>query len=1414
MTRRIQCEHSGKASKIPCNADRPPRHSQTQSSIRSKPLSGSIPQPPASGKQYQTLRQPASEGALPSTIPDSFQGKMLVNGSQSDGDTQPISPSIYEQYNTRSKEQRAARTSRPSESSLEGQQSIPHTLQQGEPGHVDLLAAFEQPSLCRDNVLPAGEYDDDDTDPLSQPQDVRAELFPESRRFQPPRTPASQGRKRKREVETSPQRQSTPRLPVNPFAGQVGNMEGIMGASQLFQATQAVTSPLTNLIASDSLSERPSPDMHSLQRPATAGSLSSPVRPPRSNIVRAVTEPQGEYISMQQSQEKRERLLQERKAEQALYSNELSDDDFDDDPQLRRRLRQQRFNVEARKQFAEVAARSDVVMRGQGRSRAVGTTNTPGKLSPLRLGKRAGEPVIISDDGPMDDGRGTITEEETEREDEVEAREDDDVDELAEDNKENVEVPGTISRGPSGRSQVISSQPTPSHGRVPRVRVGSPDKAVQVFGSSQISRSQETPILAEAGTQPDAIADSQSSQSNLYIKPCSRRPGTRAFSEPRSSLDSRVVAPHSQSSEGIKTFHPSIAEDGRRMDFQDPSSSLPQVSSVAENPSPGNADHHMESKVPSSAATVQKPEVTSPTKGAQEIKNTPGPQSRNAQLTNLSAVDQLTRKGTTQDSNDVVESSRIEGTVPNSSTIMPSARTTPKSSSKVGFTNSATDASRASTLFQTAPEHTSNSSARLSPLRGPRRSQSTHSSPEMSRRLRSMSEIAANPSPPDAIGEIDIDVGIFTNEDREFQKVVHGSSPIAHSRKRLRESRGSLQNVQIATITLPPVPGSPLPPPSSAVSKITPVKTVSSKSTPPSSPPPCHSTSPSTIKPIRHLEKQHYPDPKGGYEAMQQQSMGEKESSKQALPASNAPSIPRGRIPDSVGEKPSTSRASEGATKGHEAVVRDSPVIAPNRVFAHFNGTNSGYYPATCLGVSGTGELRYSVRFDDGTVDTISGYSIKRLELRVGDVIKVDLPGARTKNYIVEGMRDQRQPATRPDPETPSRRGRQHSTNDAAFPETDCHGFATVLASPKQRVSVDGTQIDSSQIAIPLTQIYLTLTLWTSFKNRQYTHVPTRVQTLTGLQTPSDRPSTPSTPSSRTRRIKMSGLVQSYPTTASTRTSEGLFHNMAFAITNVDRSEDSKRVKERVRCNGGIILENGFDELFNVPTLNRTATSDRNSRATLHLTSEAQDLGFTCLIADKHCRRAKFIQALALGIPCLATRWVSDCVAKQRIVPWAPYLLPSGESAFLSGAIRSRNLQPFSADKASLAKIVENRTKLLDGASVLLIMEKNQEETMRQHPLITHALGASRVVKAVNVDAAMKELADAQALNEDWDWVFSYDKEKDTEKRLFGTANPGRKRKRGKENEMHEGPMKKVKTKVVGNEFVIQSLILGMLIDE
>ena len=1346
---------------------------------------------------------------------------MFTTDSQSEGDTQPVSQSVYKEFASRRTEQLAAghAAGNREDTNLEDTGAL-RSLHEGDTGHVDLLGEFEQPSLL-ENEKTGAEHKNDDTDPLSQALDVRADLFPESRRFKQPKTPATSSTKRKLGAETQSQEEATtPHLPVNPFAGNVSLEDGMMRPSQLFQATQALTSPLANVEPSDSLSERPSPDMHTIQRPSIAESLSSPANASRLRTVHAVTEPQTTYISMKQSQEARERYLRSMKAAEVHSPDELSDGDFGSaDTELRRRSKQRRIDIETKNQFAGLTARTSSGIPRHGRMRPGQATNTPSRTEIHQNGKKISEPVLISDDVPMDDTQGNITEDETEREEEAQTEDYDDVDELAEENKENVEVPRTISRV-HHPSQVVTSQSTPSHRNKWLAKGGSQTRrVVQVEGSSQITRSQEHTNTIEGATQTDAITDSQTSHSNAKLEQRSKGQGARGLPRPQSSLDSRVLVPQSQSSQIIQAPASSegIAEGNESP--ANPESSPPLVKSAqgfesnsrellpefaGPTQTEGPNGEFLGSE-PTSRPTQEPPASSAPHSNPVEDRWFPA--------TNAAPA-QSTIPETSPSSKQTQVQNESTGALSHS---MPSPRATPKSvSTKAVSSHTLTEHSRPSTVFETAQEKLAQSPSEARPQLVQKASPGKQTSPMKKRLSRTISEIAADPTPPDVIGDVDVDINILSNEDIEFQKAINGSSPIGPARKRRRGHQGlALQVPSHQPNEVPPTARSPLlrsfnsePPGSSAISPITPHPTSEAERS-------------SSLVRVSATFQQSPPkegrtpeptDPSAGKPPVTAQTTYmSKDVESPTIP--KAVSTTRAVEPkdDYITPQPPALQSSVPLTNPSPSNVR--AMTAPNRVFAHFNGSNPAYHPATCLEMLGNDDPRYRVRFEDGTVDVISGYGIKRLELRPGDVVKVDLPGARKLNYVVEGVQDQHVSTVARDPATPSRRGRSAPTNDSAFPEVDVYGNATVLMSPKQRQSMGGDQPQGSQIAVPLVLIYLTQTMWTGFRDRQYKHLSNKTQTMTGLQTPSELPSTPSTPSSRTRRVKSSGLAQAHSASVGYKSGEGLFKDMAFAITNIDRADQNGRIKHLISTNGGLILSTGLDELFHIPALPRTTSpADTSADTSFHLTPAAKDVGFTCLIADRHCRTVKFIQALALGIPCLSTRWITHCVAKQRILSWEPYLLPSGESSFLGGAVRSRVLKPFNAEEASLSDIIENRPRMLKDASVLIIMEKGQEKSMQQHPLIAHALGARKISRAISNASAEKAVADAQALGEPWDWVFSYDKEHEVEEKLFGGS--GKKRKRGRDSEAAASRSQKGKTRVVGNEFVIQSLILGMLVDE
>jgi hypothetical protein len=501
-------------------------------------------------------------------------------------------------------------------------------------------------------------------------------------------------------------------------------------------------------------------------------------------------------------------------------------------------------------------------------------------------------------------------------------------------------------------------------------------------------------------------------------------------------------------------------------------------------------------------------------------------------------------------------------------------------------------------------------------------------------------------------------------------------------------------------------------------------------------------------------------------------------------------------------------------------------VTQPDRVLALFKGTGQAYYPATCLGAATLDGLKLRIRFDDGTITQLDSFLVRRLDLRRGDQVKVDLQGMRSKTYVVVGFQD-----------------KVENVEPESYPKTDVHGFDTLQLVVKDRdsVSVRNPASTAALLKVPVTNTYLTQTMWVRFEGKNYNSSTASMTTIaTGHssrpQTPVPQNTTLATPASRSRRGTVTSIHTS--TIASVRSlarpefasplpaGRGIFTGMAFAVSYSADSPEKNRVLEYIQTHGGLTLDKGFDELFSVRDLGDASEEPRSpsSSATddtdaLILSARAKTLGFVALIADKHSRRAKYVQALALSLPCLSGRWILDSIASGTVLPWTKYLLPAGESAFLSGAVRSRTLTPYVPTTVKLARTIQDRERLLQGGRVLLVSAGaggRKWEARRAYAFLTVALGANVVRRVSGLDSA-KRILDAE---EGWGWVYVEGTIEEAENILFrngsvedgGIAKKGRKRKReddGQEKMVATGRDGKVR--IVGDEFVVQSLILGDL---
>ncbi|KAI1458465.1 hypothetical protein F4805DRAFT_140394 [Annulohypoxylon moriforme] len=287
----------------------------------------------------------------------------------------------------------------------------------------------------------------------------------------------------------------------------------------------------------------------------------------------------------------------------------------------------------------------------------------------------------------------------------------------------------------------------------------------------------------------------------------------------------------------------------------------------------------------------------------------------------------------------------------------------------------------------------------------------------------------------------------------------------------------------------------------------------------------------------------------------------------------------------------------------------------------------------------------------------------------------------------------------------------------------------------------------------------------------------------------------------------------------------GIFEGMVFALSfkdeqarkNKEKNVDRHSIERMILREGGKILSDGFHELFKFDSFQPSTNTSTTNTLSSSLTLINQDVGFTALIADEHSRKTKYMQALALGIPCLAPKWIMNCISKNKIIDWSSYLLCAGPSALLGDAIRSRNLQPYDASTSKLENVINNRPKLLDEERILLVMKSNRGEEKRlPYVFLAQILGGS-LVRVNSLEEARTQLLDGESQDQPFDWVYVDDDNlPKAQNALYGpTAGNGASKKRKRQSigtNESDRPPKRIRT--LSDQLVIQSLILGRLIEE
>lgn len=192
---------------------------------------------------------------------------------------------------------------------------------------------------------------------------------------------------------------------------------------------------------------------------------------------------------------------------------------------------------------------------------------------------------------------------------------------------------------------------------------------------------------------------------------------------------------------------------------------------------------------------------------------------------------------------------------------------------------------------------------------------------------------------------------------------------------------------------------------------------------------------------------------------------------------------------------------------------------------------------------------------------------------------------------------------------------------------------------------------------VSLDQLYMTNSLWNIFLKRRQSRVDKKMNFT---------------------KQNFTSSLDSGPTKLSKIKDEsGVFSGCLFTFTDAHITQDKggthanredekiQHLRQAIIDNGGIVLNAGLHELFTL-------------REGLEWNSSFSNYKFGAVLSCKPSRTPKYLEALALGWPCLSWKYIEDCMQDPEVAfEWFNYLLPSGVSKRLGGIAASQKIYEF-----------------------------------------------------------------------------------------------------------------------------------------
>ncbi|KAK9377374.1 uncharacterized protein V1513DRAFT_97866 [Lipomyces chichibuensis] len=443
-------------------------------------------------------------------------------------------------------------------------------------------------------------------------------------------------------------------------------------------------------------------------------------------------------------------------------------------------------------------------------------------------------------------------------------------------------------------------------------------------------------------------------------------------------------------------------------------------------------------------------------------------------------------------------------------------------------------------------------------------------------------------------------------------------------------------------------------------------------------------------------------------------------------------------LPDqSTARRRTISRASVATPVSQLPRLDATSITHRDRAFALWTGTRQGYYPCRILANAPSvlvpdrsQSLKIDVEFDDGSTAKLDPQHVRSLDLRVGDQIKIDRTGLRSNWYEIVGL--VKKPVDDQRSFKPCIRGNNLlRVRMKAAPNS---------AKPPNRTTVDDELQDENETEIEVEKIYVPNVKWYQFTQRAVPDVVAacvpnlakyalpRTTTDNGIGTTSILnarmrsvssdivPIDEELPRTRTPVVQRGmSLARGISTTPNQQWSgpqsgivkgnvkHGIFSGSAFALSGYS-NKSRVELQNIIISNGGWYLENGLIDLFVTCT-----DPEGDGVKVLPRKAELQCLRFAAVVSEVCSRRLKYLNAIALGWPCLTSSFLIQSSEVGRVVPWSEHrVADTGELRSLIQSDTSLFVLGFGKGW-DLWSMYSRRFKMLHGLNVVILKSGNRQ---------------------------------------------------------------------------------------------------------